>query len=49
MVLSNVGPQPFGRVTLTQDLVDTGGFSSALVSGSGSTRSAFHSRLRKAA
>jgi hypothetical protein len=30
IVLSNVGPQPFSRVTLTQDLVDTGGFSDAL-------------------
>jgi hypothetical protein len=30
VVLSNVGPQPFSRVTLTQDLVDTGGFSQAL-------------------
>lgn len=30
VVLSNVGPQPFSRVTLTQDLVDTGGYSDAL-------------------
>lgn len=30
VVLSNVGPQPFSRVTLTQDLVDDGGFSDAL-------------------